>query len=218
MASTHSKIKHASKQKRRKRAPNRKGRIRASRRWKKAQSKVSKLTRKSAKQRTDWAHKRTAEIVSCNRLVVTEKLTIKNMTRKPKKGSKRKRQKSGLNRSILDVGWGLLHKMLESKAAEANGTYLEAPTQKLRPSQRCPQCWNLQPKTLNERVHLCEVCHCTEDRDVASARVCLIWAKGLGTSLLDAESPSSTLETHFTGSLRQLGAKKRQKPLAHRSG
>ncbi len=218
LSSTQAKIKNASKQKRRKRAPHRKSRIRASRRWKKAQSKVSKLTRKSARQRTDWAHKRTAEIVSCNSLVVTEKLTIKNMTRKPKKGSKRKRQKSGLNRSILDVGWGMMHGMLEYKETEANGVYLEAPTQKLKPSQRCPECWNVQTKTLDERVHRCGVCHCTEDRDVASARVCLIWAKGLGTSLLDAESPSSTSETRFTGSLRQLGAKKRQKPLAQRSG
>jgi putative transposase len=212
LANTQSKIRTASKQKRRKRAPHRKSRVRASRRWKKAQSKVSKLTRKAARQRTDWAHKRTAEIVRCNSLVVTEKLTIKNMTRKAKKGSKRKRQKTGLNRSILDVGWGMMHGMLEYKEAEANGVYLEAPTQKLKPSQRCPECWNIKPKTLDERVHRCEVCHCTEDRDVASARVCLIWAKGLGTSLLDADQSGSTQSPKNIGGFKQLAETKRQKP------
>lgn len=210
LAKTQAKIKQVSKQKRRKRAPNRKRKIKGSRRWKKAQSKVSKLTRKAARQRLDWAHKRTAEIVSSNSLVVTEKLNIKGMTSKPKKG-KRKRQKSGLNRSILDVGWGMMRGMLEYKEVEAEGIYLEAPTQQLKPSQRCPECWNVKPKTLDERIHSCP-CGCTEDRDVASARVCLIWAKGLGTSLLDADRSSSTKIPKSTGGFRQLADMKRQKP------
>lgn len=211
LAGTQAAIRKASKQKRRKRAPNRKKKIKASRRWKKAQARVSKLTRKAARQRLDWAHKRTAEIVSSTSLVVTEKLNIKGMTRKAKTG-KRKRQKTGLNRSILDVGWGMMRGMLEYKEAEANGVYLEAPTQQLKPSQRCPECWNVKPKTLDERIHSCP-CGCTEDRDVASARVCLIWARGLGTSLLDADQSGSTSKARVnTGSLKQLAEMKRQKP------
>jgi len=212
LAKTQAKIRQVSKEKRRKRAPNRTQKIKASRRYKKAQAKVSKLMRKAARQRLDWMHKRTTEIVSCNSLVVTEKLNISAMTRKPKKG-KRKRQKSGLNRSILDVGWAMMRKMLEYKEAEANGFYLEAPTKTLKPSQRCPQCWNVQPKTLDERVHYCLKCGCIEDRDVASARVCLNWAKGLGTSLLDADQSGSTSKARInTGSLKQLAETKRQKP------
>jgi putative transposase len=42
---------------------------------------------------------------------------------------------------------------------------------------------------------------------VTAAKVMLNWALGLGTSLTNAESPSSTK----CGSMRQLGAKKRQK-------
>jgi putative transposase len=212
LAHTQAQIRTASKQKRRKRGPSRKKGIRASRRWKRAQSKVSKLQRKAARQRTDWAHKVTAEIVSRNSLVVTEKLNIKNMTRKPKKGSKRKRQKTGLNRSILDVGWGMMRGMLEYKEVEANGFYLEAPTQQLKPSQRCPQCWEIKPKTLAERMHICP-CGCTEDRDVASAQVCLKWATELGTSSADADRSSSTSKARSnTGSLKQLAETKRLKP------
>jgi len=42
--------------------------------------------------------------LSDNSLIATEKLNLKGMTRKSK--GKRKRQKTGLNRSILDVGIG----------------------------------------------------------------------------------------------------------------
>lgn len=131
-----------------------------------------------------------------------------------KKG-KRRRQKTGLNRSILDVGWGMMRGMLQYKEAEAGGVYLEAPTQQLKPSQRCPQCWSIKPKELSERMRICP-CGCTEDRDVASAQVCLIWARGIGTILpTDADhsgSTSSPKERKSCGGMKQLVDKKRQKP------
>jgi putative transposase len=98
-------IKKASKEKRRKQAPNRNKKIKASRRWKKAQAKVSNLTRKVANQRQNWVHKIAADIVSGNSFVATEKLEVKKMTSIAKKG-KRKKQKAGLNKSILDVVLG----------------------------------------------------------------------------------------------------------------
>nr|WP_263970357.1 transposase [Pseudanabaena sp. PCC 6802] len=203
------KVKAASKNLRRKRAPNRNKKIKASRRWKKQRKVVSKLQRKVKRQREDWLHKTTSSIVSGNSLVAGEELNVKGMTRKVKKGDKRSAQKSGLNRSILDVGFGMIGKMFEYKLAEAGGFYLESPTQKLKPSQRCAKCWELTPKTLKDRVHVCSNPQCghTEDRDVNAAQVNLIWAKGAGTVLLDAEPPSST----SCGSMRQLGVKKRQK-------
>ena len=59
-----------------------------------------------ARQRKDWQHQLASEIVSSNSFVATEKLNLKNLTRKAKKGSKRKAQKTGLNRNLLDVGIG----------------------------------------------------------------------------------------------------------------
>ncbi|BAU14364.1 putative transposaseS891/IS1136/IS1341 family protein [Leptolyngbya sp. NIES-3755] len=213
MATTQAKIKKASKQKRRKHSPNFKQKIKASKRWKKASKKVAKLQRKVANQRQDWVHKQASEIVSRNRLVATEKLNLKGMTAKAKKG-KRKRQKTGLNRSILDVGMGMFRKALEYKLIEAGGVFVEVPTQKVKPSQTCPNCGHQEKKDLSQRVHQCVQCGCTEDRDIAAAKVMLNWALGLGTSLTNAEPPSSTSDTRSTGSLRQLGAKKRQKLLA----
>jgi putative transposase len=209
------KVKVASKKLRRKRAPNRNKKIKASRRWKKQRKVVSQLQRKVTRQREDWLHKTTSNIVSRNSLVAGEELNIKGMTSKAKKG-KRKAQKAGLNRSILEVGFGIIGQMFSYKLAEANGFYVESPTRQLKPTQRCAKCWELTPKTLADRVHICSNPQCghTEDRDVNAAQVNLAWAKGMGTVLSGAESPSSTK----CGSMRQLGAKKRQKPLAQRSG
>jgi putative transposase len=223
-------IKKSSKQKRRKRPPNRKKKTKASRRWKSAQSKVSKLTRKVANQRQNWVHQVAAEIISGNSFVATEKLEVKSMTSKAKKG-KRKKQKAGLNKSILDVGFGMLRSAIKYKVEQIGGVFVEVPTKKVKPSQTCPKCGHQHKKTLDIRVHNCVVCGYQQDRDIAAAEVMLYWAKGshcglgvspsrasgvnlmeLGTSFIDAESPSSTANTcKQAGSMRQLGAKKRQK-------
>jgi len=200
-------VKRASKALRRKRRPDRKAKIKASSRWRKGQRKVSKLKRKVANQRADWLHKLTSDIVSRNSLVAGEQLNVKGMTRKAKKGSKRKRQKSGLNRSILSVGFGMIGLMIAYKEREAGGFYIESPTQQLKPSQRCAECWELTPKTLADRVHVCQHCGHVEDRDVNAAQVNLRWARGQGLGLLSAESAIPT----DCGSMRQMAARKRQK-------
>jgi putative transposase len=181
-------IKKASKKKRRKQAPNRKKKIKASRRWKKAQTTVSKIIRKVANQRQNWVHHVATEIVSGNSFVATEKLEVKNMTSKAKKG-KRKKQKAGLNKSILDVGFGMLRSTIKYKVEQIGGVFVEVPTKKVKPSQTCPKCGHQHKKTLDVRVHECGVCGYVQDRDIAAAEVMLYWAKGnlpgLGTSLLD---------------------------------
>jgi putative transposase len=210
------KIKSANHQKRRKRAPNFKKKIKASNRWRKAQKEVSKLIRKVANQRQDFIHKVAAQIVSSNSMVATEKLNLKNMTKKAKKGSKRKAQKTGLNRSILDVGMGMLRDAIEYKVEEAGGIFVEVPTQKVKPSQRCPKCDYVKPKTLSERVHKCGKCTYTCDRDFASAQVCAQYLRtGLGTSL-DKHGCSTSISNPKVvkncGGMKQVGQLKCRKP------
>jgi putative transposase len=118
------------------------------------------------------------------------------MTAQAKKG-KRKRQKSGLNRSILDVGFGMLRSAIKYKIEEAGGNFLEVPAQKIKPSQTCPKCLAQKKKELSERIHQCEKCGYTADRDVASAIVCLNWA--LGTSVLDVEQKAKAKTPHKWG-------------------
>lgn len=213
LASSQNKVRIASIAKRRKRSPNFKKKVKGSKRWKKASKRVSKLQRSVANQRQDWTHKVAADIVSSNSFVATEKLNLKGMTAKPKKG-KRKRQKTGLNRSLLDVGMGMLRSAIEYKLIEAGGYLVEVPTLTVKPSQTCPNCGHQEKKTLEQRIHDCPKCGLVEDRDVAAAQVMLNWAKRLGTSLSNVDGSSSTP----CGSMRQLAQTKRQKLSAQRSG
>ena len=134
------------------------------------------------------------------------KLNLKNLTRKSK--GKRKRQKSGLNRSLLDVEIGNLKSLIKYKVTEAGGIYIEIPTRKVAPSQTCPGCAIKRKKDLSERFHVCD-CGISQplDRDVAAAMVMLNYARERESCSVVVESPSSIL----CGSMRQLGAKKRQK-------
>ncbi len=63
-------IKNASKEKRRKRAPNPRKKIKASRRWKSATKKVAKLTRKAACSRQNWVHHPTGNRSPLRRVTV----------------------------------------------------------------------------------------------------------------------------------------------------
>ncbi|MFS8898569.1 transposase, partial [Synechococcus sp. H65.1] len=89
------------KLKRRKRAP-RKG-VKASRRWKKINRLEAKLKAKVARQRKDWQHKVTSEIARRYDIGVTEKLNVKNMTRKAK--GKGKKRKAALNIYFVGGVW-----------------------------------------------------------------------------------------------------------------
>lgn len=214
------KIKHLSKALRRKRAPNHKKKIKASRRWKKARKQVSKLQASIANQRKNWQHKVTSDIASRHDIGVTEELNTKGMTRKAKKGSKRKKQKVGLNKSILSVGFGALNQMIAYKIEQKGGLMIVLPTKEIKPSQRCPNCGKVNKEwaELSNRHHVCE-CGFEITRDRGSAMVMYNVAtnqqKGLGTSLLQDcgcfSSTSSSKKRKQTGSMKQLGQAKRQK-------
>ncbi len=108
-----------------------------------------------------------------------------------------------------EVGFGIIGGFLTYKVAEAGGFYLELPTQSLKPTQRCAKCWELTPKTLADRTHVCSNSNCKheEDRDVNAAQVNIIWARGQELACSDAELPIPT----SCPSMKQMGAKKRQK-------
>lgn len=145
-------------------------------------------------------------------MVATEQLNLKGMTKKAKKGSKRKAQKTGLNRSLLDVGIGNIISLLKYKLSECDGIFIEVPTLKVKPSQTCPSCGVQKKKELRERVHKCD-CGCCLDRDVAAAQVMLNYARGLGTSLLNRGAEASTSNpARNCGGWKQASVSKRRKP------
>ncbi|MGF1541710.1 MAG: zinc ribbon domain-containing protein [Pleurocapsa sp.] len=145
------------------------------------------------------------------------------MTRKAKKRSKRKRQKAGLNKSILSVGFGTLNQMIAYKIEAKGGLVLTLNTKKIKPSQRCPKCGMVHKEwaDLSNRYHICngeKGCGFETPRDRGSVMVMYNVAcnnqKGLGTSLSSVDVFSSTSLSNMrkhTGSMKQLGQMKRQK-------
>ena len=211
LGNTPQKIKQSSKKLRRKRAPNFKKKVKASKRWRKNRKRISKLQNKVAHMRNDWQHQIAAQIVSRKSLVATEKLNIKGMTRKAKKGSKRKHQKTGLNRSLLDVGISNITSLIKYKLSECDGVFVDVPLS-IAPSQTCPKCGHKKKKELSQRVHKCQNCDFVADRDVAAAMVMINYARGkeLASTNVDAEPLPKT--TQHCGGFRQVQQLKRQKP------
>jgi putative transposase len=104
----------------------------------------------------------------------TEELAVKNMTKSAKgtieKPGKQVKQKTGLNREILDTAPRKLLNMVHYKVEETDGHYEEVETRKVKPSQRCPDCLVVVKKTLSTRQHEC-ACGASYHRDVASGLV-----------------------------------------------
>ena len=88
-------------------------------------------------------HQATAKLVPGHSLIVTEDLSIKNMTASAKgtaeKPGKKVKQKAGLNRTILDTAPGSFINNLLVKAEEAGRCQVMLlNNRKHRPSQTCP--------------------------------------------------------------------------------
>ncbi|HEK1308666.1 TPA: transposase [Pseudomonas aeruginosa] len=174
--------------------------MRGSHRYRQLTQKISRLHLRVSDVRRDFLHQQTSALVRRCALIATEELQPKNMSRSARgtveAPGRRVRQKAGLNREILSAGFGMAHQMLGYKAVEAGTRLHLANTRQLKPSQRCSGCWQIVPKALAERVHVCPHCGCSLPRDQNSARVVLY----------DAWSPHDSPGTGEAARLEPLAA------------
>ena len=101
------------------------------------------------------------------------------------------RQKAGLNREILSAGLGMAFQMLSYKVIDTGSRLHLSNTRQLKPSQRCASCWEIVPKTLAQRTHVCPHCGHTAPRDQNAASVVLIDAQTPGTGVAARPEPLS---------------------------
>ncbi len=103
---------------------------------------VARLHARVSAARKDYLHKTSTTVAQNHGAVVLEKLEVRNMVRSAsgtvEKPGKMVRQKAGLNRSILDQGWGGFRVMLGYKLAERGGRLIEIPA--AYTSQTCSVC------------------------------------------------------------------------------
>ncbi|WP_031404294.1 RNA-guided endonuclease TnpB family protein [Thiomonas sp. FB-Cd] len=158
----------------RQRARKKKGSLR----FKRIGRRIARLHDRIANLRRDFVHKKTTCMVQSCAVLATEQLAPKNMSRSAKgtveAPGRRVQQKAGLNREIRSAAFGMAHPMLAYKAEEAGTRLHLSHTRQLKPSQRCSACWEIVPKTLSQRMHVCPHCGHTAPRDQNSAMVVLI--------------------------------------------
>lgn len=115
---------------------------RGSKRRRKQRQRVAALHGKVRRQRLDHAHKTARWLVEHHDVIAHEALRIGNMTRSAagtvEQPGTNVAQKSGLNRSILDAGWGVFLNVLRAKAESAGRVVVAV--NPANTSRTCPSC------------------------------------------------------------------------------
>jgi putative transposase len=143
---------------------------RGSIRRRKAAQRVGKTHQHIRNQRKDFHHKEARKLVTKYQTVVFEKLVPSHMSKRPKPRQDETGKyvpngasaKAGLNKSILDAGWGHFQRMCVNKAECAGSRILFISPKGT--SQMCSGCGAIVQKELEERWHECS-CGCSLDRD-----------------------------------------------------
>ena len=146
--------------------------VKFSNNWKKAKARVQKIHTRIANARKDFLHKTTTAISKNHALVCIEDLQVRNMSRSSKgtieQPGKRVGQKSGLNRAILDQGWGEFRRQLGYKLAWNGGTLLAVAPH--HTSQTCPACGHVSKDNRRTQAKfLCLGCGYEKHADVVGA-------------------------------------------------
>ncbi|SDH96456.1 putative transposase [Sinosporangium album] len=145
---------------------------RGSKRRRKAVARVATLHAKVRRQRLDGAHKAALALVRGYDVIVHEDLKITNMTRSASgtidAPGRNVAAKSGLNRSILDAGWGVFLQVLAHKA-ESAGRELIA-VDPAGTSRTCPRCGHRAKENRTTQADFrCTACGHTAHADVNAA-------------------------------------------------
>uniref|UniRef100_UPI003F797856 RNA-guided endonuclease InsQ/TnpB family protein n=1 Tax=Streptosporangium sp. LJ11 TaxID=3436927 RepID=UPI003F797856 len=145
---------------------------RGSKRRRKAVARIAALHGKVRRQRLDGAHKAALHLVRDYDVIAHEDLRIANMTRSAsgtvETPGRNVTQKSGLNRSLLDAGWGVFLRILADKA-ESAGRELIAVNPR-NTSRTCAACGHVAKENrLTQAGFHCQRCAHTAHADVNAA-------------------------------------------------
>ena len=142
----------------------------------KAVKKLAKQQHKIAEHREGYNWQVASTIVKVADVVGREDLNIKNMVKraKPKhdgKGGYERNgasQKTGLNRVMLDAGWGDIFNKIAWLAVKAGKPVVLVPAK--HSSQECPSCGHIDKANREGEKFLCVACHHTEHADTKASR------------------------------------------------
>ena len=128
---------------------------------KQAQRKVSSLHERIANTRKNYYWLLAHNLCGWAGMIFVEDLNLKGLAR------------GCLGKHCLDAGWGQFFQILEQCCRKRGVFFLKVDSKKT--SQICPNCLvETGKKELSQRVHSCQHCGYTTDRDVAAAQVVLV--------------------------------------------
>ncbi|PZH14266.1 transposase [Streptomyces sp. NTH33] len=143
-----------------------------------AARKVAQIHAKVRRQRLDHAHKTALTLVRDHDTIVHERLNTAGMTRTPKPKPDPERPgaflpnqraaKAGLNRSILDAGWGVFLAILANKAESAGRTVIAVDPHNT--SRTCLSCGHVAKENrVTQAKFQCATCGFTANADHVGA-------------------------------------------------
>ncbi len=141
--------------------------------WKKQKTKIGVLHTRIAHIRKDFLHKTSTHLCKSHAMIVVEDLKITNMSKSAKgtveEPGKSVKAKSGLNRAILDQGWGEFRRQLEYKMDWAGGVFVKVPPQNT--SITCSICEHKDKSSrIAQEKFCCVECGHTENADLNAAK------------------------------------------------
>ena len=141
--------------------------------WKKQKARVTRLHTTIANCRHDFLHQHSTQISKNHAVIVVEDLQVQNMSRSAKgtleEPGAHVAAKSGLNKAILDQGWGMFRRMLEYKQLWRGGAVIAVNPR--HTSQTCPECGHVSAKNrVQQALFSCEQCGYSYHADVVAAR------------------------------------------------
>jgi len=142
----------------------------------KAIRRVAKIHLRVANARKNFLHEQTTTIANNHGTVVVEALKVRNMSASAKGTAaapgKMVRQKAGLNRAILDQGWGGFRIMLSYKLADRGGRLIEVPA--AYTSQTCAECGVVDARSRQDQARfVCTGCGHEANADTNAAIIIL---------------------------------------------
>jgi putative transposase len=149
------------------------GMVKYSQNWKKQQCRIAQLDIRIANCRHDFLHQLSTETSKNHAVIVIEDLQVRNMSRSAQgtveEPGRQVAQKSGLNKAILDQGWGTFRRMLAYKQGWRGGELIAVNPRYT--SQTCPECGHVSKANRPQQaLFSCVACSYTYHADIVAAK------------------------------------------------
>ncbi len=189
--------------------------VKFSKNWHKAKRKVQKIHTRVKNARKDFLHKATTEISKNHAMVAVEDLQVRNMSKSAQGTTeapgKNVAQKSGLNKAILDQGWGEFRRQLAYKLNWRGAMLIAVPAHYT--SQTCPACGHVaRENRQTQALFACVDCGHAENADVVGAmnvlargyRVAACGEDGSGSGRKTRTKPASVKQEPTEVTIREV--------------